>query len=103
MTNPTPDTALNTYLKDVTDRLDDWERKIGRLQQKAQQARPLKSTWRQPVEQRVEPQLEALRNRINALRATGATGWEDMRGRVEDAEARPASAYEAVADEFDAE
>jgi hypothetical protein len=95
------ETARDTYLKDAYDRLDKWERKIRRLQQETQQARQLKSAWRQPVETRIEPRLEAFRNSISALSTTDATNQNYMQERVADAEDDLATAYEAIAGEFD--
>jgi hypothetical protein len=95
------ETARDTYLKDAYDRLDKWERKIRRLQEETQQARQLKSAWRQPVETRIEPRLETFRNRIDALSTTDAANQEYMQERVVEAEDELATTYKAIAGEFD--
>ena len=94
---PTPD----LYLKDAHDRLDEWESRVKRLEREVEEARQLKSAMQKPVEQRVEPQLAAFRSRIQELATADPDNREFMRERVEAAEAELATAYEAVAAEFD--
>lgn len=91
----------DSYLKGVHDRLDAWEDRVKALRREVQETRQLKSAMQQPVEQSVEPQLEALRNRIHELRTADADNWTFMRERVETAEAELSSTVDNVASAFD--
>lgn len=88
-------------MKDVHDRLDTWEDRVRALRREVQETRQLKSAMQQPVEQSVEPQLEAFRNRIHELRTADAGNWAFMRERVEAAEAELSSVVDRVATAFD--